>query len=321
MNTIIITQILILGILVIIGVVAAHLKILTKEVNQSVSQVVFYITLPLLLFSSISSIQMKTEIITNSVMVFVFTFAALFMLYWLARLSAFLFELKDETRTIHIVHTLFGNTIFLGFPLIKAVYGEEGLLYAMVYQLASDIVMWTIGVSMMQNQKQGRSGMLENLKALINPCTIAFLIGFVVMILGIHIPYVISNPLSNMGQTTIPLSMLYIGGMLAFIDIKGMLSHSYVFAMSINKMLISPIIIFLIMYFLNRIIQFQISFIALSVIILQVAMPGMATIVILSKRYGLDDRHATENVFVSTVLSIISLPLIYFVINFINKII
>ncbi len=317
MNLIIINQILILAILVLVGVAAARMKMLTPEVNSSVSKLVFNITLPVFILISISSLKMSPEIVSNSIMVFIFTFVGIFTLYAMALLSARYFKLDDAAKTVHVVHTMFGNTIFLGYPLMKSLYGEEGLLYAIIFQLASDTIMWTFGVYLL-NTKESTSKW-KNLKPLVNPCTIAFAIGFLLMSFKIQLPYFITSSMGSLGNTTIPLSMLYIGGMLAFINFKDILKHPYVFGMSINKMLLSPALIFMLFFFINKYMQFKISFTALSVIIMQIATPGMATIVILCQRYGRDDTHATENVFVSTVLSILTLPLIYFFITVIYK--
>ncbi len=318
MNTIIINQIIILSILVIVGVIAAKVKLLTENVNHSLSEIIFYITLPLLIFTSIASVKISNEIVNNCILVFIFTSIAIFFLYATALLTSLIFKFNYPTSVVHKVHTMFGNTIFLGFPLMKMLYGEEGLLYATVYQLSSDAIMWTFGVYIM-NPKKGK-GILESLKPLINPNTIAFVLGFTFMALNIQLPYILNNSLGNLGHTTIPLSMLYIGGMISLISIKGILKHNYIFIMTINKMIISPVVIFIILFFLNRYLQFKLSFIALSVIILQVATPAMATIVILCKKYQCDDKQATENVFISTLLSIITLPLIYYLINHLFKI-
>ena len=137
---------------------------------------------------------------------------------------------------------------------------------------------------------------------------------------GIQIPYILNTSLGSLGQTTIPLSMIFIGGMLARLNIKGVFSHGYVFGMSANRMLISPVLIFILLFMLNKYMQFKISFIALSVVVMQVAMPAMATIVILCKQYGRNEMHATENVYVSTTLSLLTLPSIYYIINFLYKI-
>jgi malate permease and related proteins len=319
MNLIIINQIIILGIIVLVGVIAARAKILTEEINQSLSKVVFNITLPFLVFISVSSIKINPELISNSILVFIFAFIVIFFLYGTALISAKIFKLDDGAKVVHAMHTMFGNTIFLGYPLIKSLYGEEGLLYAIIYQLGSDIIMWTFGIYLLNGKKE--KNIWVNLKTLINPNTIAFACGLIFMGFGIQIPYIINTSLGSLGQTTVPLSMIFIGGMLAKINIKGVFSHGYVFGMSVNKMIISPILIFLLLFVLNKYMQFKISFIALSVIVMQVATPAMATIVILCRQYNRDDIHATENVYISTVLSLLTLPLIFLFINYIFKLV
>jgi len=302
-------QILFLMILVCVGVIALKSKLISSDINASIAKLIFEITMPLLIFTTLASVNMTPDIIKSSFAVFIFTYVAVFALYFAATFSSKIQKLNSETSTIHIVHTMFGNIVFLGFPLINSIFGARGLLYASIYQVAADSIMWTFGVYLFNKNKN--NDWKENIKHLINPNTIAFSAGLLFLMFKIPIPNIIFEPLSSLGHTTIFLSMVYIGGMLAQVNIKNILKHQYVFIFSLNKMILVPIILTFLFAFLYYFLGLNIDKTAIMVVVLEAAMPAMATIVVLAKKFGGDEQHATENVFISTILSMITLPFLY----------
>jgi len=124
--------------------------------------------------------------------------------------------------------------------------------------------------------------------------------------------------LSGLGQTTSYLSMLYIGGMLAQTDIRGVLRRRQVYILSLNKMIISPVLLILFFKVLLNVFSMNIDPIAFSVVVLQAGTPCMAIIVVLAKKFNADDGHAMENVFITTLLSLFTLPFLYWMIGIIT---
>ena len=311
---IIIYQSSLLGILVLIGIIGVKFKVITPEIKNGLAKLVIDITLPLLLLTTFSKMELSTELITNGSFVFLFSYISILMLTFAGKTSAKIFKLNEFTGTIHKLHTIFGNVVFLGFPLINALYpGGEGLFYAMIYQFANDSTLWTIGVYNLNKNENGN--IFKNLTHLINPNTAAFLIGIMMMINSIKLPSLLQDSLGGLGHTTIYLSMLYIGAVLAQANIKKIFKHFHVFILSINKLIIVPIILLFIITFSERYLGLEISEMAKTVTILQAAMPCMAIVVVLAKKYAADDIQATENVFISTVLGSITLPFIYYLIQ------
>ena len=309
-SEIIISQIIMLGIVVIIGVIAARLKIITESLKEGIASLVFNITLPLLILSSFTDMEITWELLRNGIMVIIFSYFSLFFMLITGKISARLQKMKKGTSSIHILHTAFGNVVFLGFPLMDALFpGGRGLFYATLFYLVLNSVMWTAGVNIISNKPDKEStGILKNL---LNPNTIAFILGIVLMLSGFSLPGVIDVPLSGLGQTTHYLSMLYIGGMLAQTNIRGVFGRGRVYLLSLNKMVLSPAILIVLFSLLLRLLSLDIDPVAFSVVILQSGTPCMAIIVVLAKKFNVDDIHATENVFVTTLFSILTLPFLY----------
>ena len=309
-SQIILHQIIILSVLVIIGVIATRTKIITTSVKKGVADIVFDITLPLLIITTFMRIDLSPVILRNSGLVLLFTYLALGIMYLFGHLFSKAAKLKGSQRAVFINHHMFGNIVFLGFPLMDALFpGGEGLLYAAIFQLASNSVMWTFGVWVFLKGSGGKRN--EVWRNMVNPNTIAFFVGLLFMFVRIPVPDILYEPLHGLGKTTIYLSMLYIGAMLAATSVRGIFRKPYLFLLSFNKLLLVPFFFAGLTYLLTYWFFPAFGEIAMKVLILEASMPCMATIVVMARKFNSDDQLATENVFVSTILSAFTIPLVY----------
>ncbi|MCK4699717.1 MAG: AEC family transporter [Bacteroidales bacterium] len=301
-------QVFILIILGLIGVIASKTGLINEPVKQGLSGIIFNITLPLLILNSLSDMELTGEVLFNSLLVILFSFLALALLYLTGTISSRIMSLNRRATSIHVIHTMFGNIVFLGFPLIHVLFGNKGLLFAMLFHLCSNTMQWTFGVYLLAAEQ--KQNILAGLKKLINPNTLAFFLGLILMSLDWSIPVVFKKSLGGLGNTSLYLSMLYIGAVLSETTIQSLIGKFRVFILSINKLILSPVLILLIISAILNITGLEMDAIALSVIIMQSAMPCMVIIIIMAKKYGADDVHASQNVLTSTLLSVFTLPII-----------
>ncbi len=307
---IIINQIIILGILVLIGAIGSWIKFITKEVRDSISKLVFYFTLPALIITTFSTMNLTKEIMVNGIWIIVFTNIAILLFYFFGKFSSLLFKLKNQKASVHTVHTMFGNIVYLGFPLIAALYPQkESMLFAALYYFVSTYILWSIGIIIITNRKDAK--LSDLLKNLFNPNTLAFAIGIFMMLTNVRFPIIVNDALSLLGKVTSPISMIYIGSMLAHTNIRGLMKRFDLIGLSINKLLLIPIIMLFIIKLFGMFFTIELSQMAKSIIILQCATPCMTLVVIIIKQYGSDDEMAAENVFVTTILSLFTLPLMF----------
>ena len=312
-TTIIISQIFILAIVVLVGVIAAKLKVLTIDTKDMLSKVIFNISLPLMLFTNFLKLDATPRLLANSFTVLFISVAVIFFMLLAGWTMTKIFNIKGREAAVFKAHSMFGNTIFLGFPLITALYGVEGLLYASMYQLVSTIIMWTAGVVIL-TRGDGRSWK-RSISRVLNPNTIATLLGLLFFILSIKLPALIVKPLSELGSANTWLSMLYIGAMLVLADVGGLLGRKSLYIISINRLIIVPAILISLFAVFAAISGVNQEKMVVSVIILEASMPCMASVVIMAKELGADDHLAVGNVFVSTIISILTLPLVLMAIN------
>ncbi len=310
---IILSQIFILAVVVIIGAIAAKFKVLTPESKDMLSKVIFNISLPLMLFTNFLKLESTPRLLANSMIVILVSGFVILFLFLMGWLATRIFKIKGREAAIFRAHSMFGNTIFLGFPLITALYGAEGLLYASMFQLISNLIMWTLGVVVLTHENG--TSWKKNLIRVINPNTIATLTGLLFFLLSIKLPALLIKPLSELGSANTWLCMLYIGAMLAFSNAGDLLGKKSLYIISCNRLLFVPAILISLFAVLSAMAGIAPDKLVTSVIILEASMPCMASVVIMAKELGADDHLAVGNVFVSTLLSIVTLPIVMMAIN------
>jgi predicted permease len=310
----IIQQIFILFVLALIGVIATKLNIIEKNIKTGLTKIIFNVTLPFLIITNVSSLEITKEILINWIILIILAFFSIVFFLVLGKITDRALKLPPKQSTIHKLHTAFGNAVFLGFPILDALFpGGEGILYGIIYFLTQNTTMWTLGIYMFTKEQNNGDKKIDALKKLLNPNTIAFFIGLAMLFLNIHIPNFMFASLHGLGETTMYLAMLYIGAILADFHFKEMVKNKTTFILSLNKLIIGPILFLFIIKGLLIFTPLEANITGLTVLVLESAMPCQTLMVILARKYNKDDFYATQNLSVSTILSIITLPLIYLV--------
>lgn len=196
--------------------------------------------------------------------------------------------------------TIVSNGGFLGNPVLEGIYGQEGLFYASVFMLPVRIVMWSIGTSCFLKSKENKGQLVK--KVLTHPCVAAIYLGLAFMFTGIQFPDFLENTISGISSCNTPLSMMLIGMMLAEMDPRGMIDRTMVFYASLRLGLI-PAVIFVVTAFL------PVPAILRGITVIIAGMPAPITTALLASKYNGNEDYATGMIFVTTVLSLVTLPI------------
>ena len=315
-QSIIISQISFLTVLVLIGFFTSKIGVIKEDTRDALVKIIFNITLPVLLFTNFSKLDLTPELLKSSLIVIIIAFVVIIFMMLFGIFSSLLFRMKHEQRSIFIAHHAFGNILYIGFPVITALFGELGLFYASIYALVSILMLWTVGIYVIA--RKGGMPFSESIKRMINPNSVAIIAGFILFLLRFKIPDFLLKPFVSLGGTTIYLSMLYIGALLGLMKIRGVFGNLKVYLTTLNKNFLMPLILILIFSYLPGGLLKGIDPLIISVVIVEAAMPCMANVVIVAKIYKVDDQLATANVFMSTLTSLISLPVIWYLFNLFN---
>lgn len=303
----ILTTILYLAVIIAVGF-AAQITKFVPNVKESVSRLLTHICIPCLLITTISSFEVTWDLAKEIGTVMAFALASVLVLMGIGFLTAKVCRLAPDEKGVHICLSAFGNVVFLAYPVITAVFGEKGLLLAAFYGLVNDSLFYTLGVFMISGKKSAKS--------ILNPITLSVFAAIFMLCFGLRLPAVIGEPLAALGKVTTPLAMLFIGASLAKTNLLSILKKYYIFILSAIKLVIFPVLLLLFMELLNRAFGFGIPSLVKGVIILQVAMPAQSITAVLAETYGGDSVYATQCIFVTTLLSLVTLPLVYYILGF-----
>lgn len=313
MFTAMLEKVIMLGIILGIGMIVALTKRVGDNVRDAIPTMILQITAPLMIYTSIANLTPSNELLGEALTVTAVAFLILALQLVIANIYVKNRRLGPDRKGLQIALMTFGNVIFLAYPLIKSLYDDIGILYAMFFYLASDALFWTIGSVEITNKKGSFKDMLRHIFS--NPVLIFFILGLISMATGVKPPPWIMKPLSDLGDTTTYTSLLFIGMTLPLVDFRSIFNSLEIYVVVLLKMFVYPIAVAI---FLFKVFNFGLSTIAITCIVLQLAMPCMTSITVLAKEYEQDYKYSVGVVFISTVFSLISLLINFKVIEFLQ---
>lgn len=287
-----------------IGFTAAKTKAISRDAFNSLSRLIVIVILPALIFSIIadSGITVK-DFLLNS------TFAiAVALCYTLLILSGFvmskLCRLEGKAANIFVSLASFGNMGFMGIPLLLAVFNDPVTKVCIsIYTVIDMAILWTLGVYLCSRHRESQNP-LSAVRNMVNPTTVSLAIGFGVMALQVQLPDLLMNTVAGIGNTSKYLTLIYIGGVLAFISLGNIVKKPSIFVLTLVKMLAMPLLAYVILgFFLPPVPRMILTLI--------VGLPGMTTVAMIATAYQSDVEYATEIIFVTTIASLITIPLVF----------
>lgn len=301
---IVLNQIGIFLILIIFGILAVKFGILDEHSLGSVSKLVMRMALPAYIFINTAEGATRQGL-AESLLVIPLAVALYLMLFLLSLLLEKVFHLKGNRGHVFRAIVMFGNVGFMGIPLVVELYPDTALLYISLFTILDQGLFWTYGVSLtkpVSEQKEKIS--LKNLKNLLSPALVAIVGATVLVLLNIHLPKLLTTTLSKLGTASMPLSLLYIGGMLSMTDVRKVLRCGELYAEIGLKMLVLPIVFFLVMKLC------QVPTDMAGTMTFLTGLPAINMVAMLSKNNGSDGDYAVCAVMMTTLACLVTLPLV-----------
>lgn len=299
MNNIIFNQIIVLFLIMIVGYFAKKRNIINSAVNKGFTELLLNITLPFMIVASFN-FKFSRDMLINAKNLFVISIVIYLIFIYI---GGILYNRYDiGTKRVLWFITVFSNCGFMGYPIIESIYGKTGVFYTAIFNIPFNILIWTVGVSIFTGEKDLKAFK----KVLINPGIISVAIGLIIFIFSIKLPQPIYKTLDIIGTMTTPISMLLVGAMLADVKIKDVFSGISIYYGVFVRLVLIPLIVL----FVLKWIGYNGMFLAIPVLIM--AMPAAANTAIFAEKYNGDTSVASRSVFLSTILSGITIPLIMF---------
>lgn len=308
--TVLVNQLIQLFLIICVGYLIFKFNILNETVNRHLNGLVLNVTLPLLTISSV--LEMKNHPDSSTIFSL---FAVSIAFYIIMPMIAFI-VVKIMLKTMHIVKArqgiymfmlIFSNVGFMGMPVLQAACGENGttaVFYAAVLNIFFNIGAFTYGVVMIGYGDTVKTTL--KLKSLLSPGIICSVLAVVIYALNIHFPATIENVIGTIGDLTSPLAMLLVGSTLASMKFSEVFNEWRVYVFAIIKQFILPILLYPVFRIcISDDLLFNVMFI-------EFLMPVANIALILATEHDLDYKFVSKTIFISTVMSLVTIPLVIY---------
>ena len=298
-------QVAVLFLLMAAGAVAVKTRILTLENKQAFSNLLVYLVVPAMIINSYR-MEFSAEILRNLLAAFGMSLLAICVGTGIT--FALTARHKDRRTPIFRFATVFSNAAYMGFPLISALFGAEGLLYASAYVTVFNILLWTMGYGMVSGSTNP-GDVVHNL--LRTPVFYALVAGLLIYFFQIPLPRLIAQPIELLSGMNTPLSMLITGMLIAAGDLKDIVGDLQIWKLAAVRMLLIPAVC-VSLFSLLGLLHLGMS---AQVVLLLECCPAASITSVFAVQFGHDERFAAGSVVLTTLLSILILPLCAFVVT------
>lgn len=292
--TIIVQQLLEMFLVVIFGFILAKRDVLNENTQQEIARMLTNFVIPLTLVLAFQQ-PFQREQLVGIGLAFV---GALFI--FASRVLWAHFGFPDAGKVDRYA-TVFSNSVFVGIPIIFPILGYEGILYLSMYLIVSGILQYTYGIWSLFDGKEEIT--LRNV--LFNPGIIGTMTGLLLYLFRIELPQILSNSMDTTAGLSSPLGMILLGGYLARSHFKEVFFNWRNYWVVSHRLIFTPILGFILLWLLP---------ISDPTILLTLAIvnctPTAVNTAVFSQIYGGDYEYGARIVILSSILSVVTMPLL-----------
>lgn len=300
------------------GYFLRRINFLDDNMNHGLNKFIVYFAYPCMIVHNLGTLEMNSRLVFNFLLMLLLTLACFFIYagyeYWYCRLR------KTPREFSHIVEfsSFCPNNGFMGFPITLLFFGEEGLFLMLAHNAAMNFFFFAYGVRLMRRNKDEvrkrtpRAVIRAILKVLLNPNIIALVIGFLVSVTHVGLPGPVDEYLLYIGNVSTPMAMIFIGSTLAGCNLLEIVKDHIVIEAAVNKLFLLPLLTYALTVFL------PIDPLIKAMVVLGCCFPAAAMVSMLAEQEGEDQTMASKILFLSTLISVVTIPLS---INIINQVI
>jgi predicted permease len=307
----VLTQLEIFTVIIAIGILGIHTKALNEKTLSDLSRLIMRLILPIMIFHKSINGATRADMLScfsEVVLSAFFMFGVLFVTGFLLRR---IFSLQGNYGRVFHASTMFGNVGFIGIPLILGILPERGMLYMALFTIIDQVLLWSIGFHLtLPQRKLEHSSLTANLKNIVNPAMLGILLAILFVLMEWKLPATLNKALGVVGDTTTPLSLIYIGGTFCFCNARKFLTKIEYYAIAGMKMIAAPLFIFAVLRFFD--VQPEI----ITFITLLAGMPSMTAIAMFARINESDESCAVGAIMMTTILCLVTLPLIAYLTSY-----
>ncbi|MCC8122645.1 MAG: AEC family transporter [Oscillospiraceae bacterium] len=278
-----------------VGFVLVKLKKLHTNVLPQINFLLLYVVAPCVIIHSMQT-ERSASLLRN--LAIGFGLIALTYVVYMFIAMPFFRRQEEKTRSVMRFGSIYGNTGFMGLPLVQSVLGQSATIYAALGFVVFNIFSWTHGVVLMGGRKH-----FSIKKAILNPGVISAIIGLTLFLFEIRLPSVVDNAIGFMANINTPLAMVVVGAQLADSDVLATFRRALLYQGAVIKLILVPLVTALIL------LPFHLDPLLYCTIVILAAAPSAGVTAMFSLRWQQDSKTAAQLITLTTLLSIITLPI------------
>ena len=280
--------------LILAGLITTKARLIDENSRSSLSDLILNVFLPCNILSSFFDTS-RSKLPSLGIIILISTVTLLFC--FLLGKHLLYRRATSEQKKVLLYATIISNASFLGNPVVESIFGHEALVYSAAFILPLRVALWTVGISLFAG------GKVSYKKLFLHPCLFATYLGFLVMLTDFSPPPLVSNLVFSLGNCTTPISMMVVGSVLGLVKPKQLFTGLSIYYTFI-RLIIIPMTV------MGVLLMFRPSPIITGVSVILSGTPAPVTTSILANKYESDRELASKIVFISTLFSIVTIPLL-----------
>lgn len=301
--SVVINQMLVLLILIGVGYLIRMTGLGDYNMQEVITKLILNATAPAMMLSSVSGGQAKGSPM-EVLLVFLIALIMYLVLPFIGMGLVKLLKVKKEDINLYIFMTTFSNVGFMGFPVIRSIFGESGVFYTAIFNMIFNLFSFSYGMALMSGKEISKKP-----KDYVNLGIVAAIVTIVLYFMKVPFHPAVHQSIKTLGDATTPFAMIVIGMSLATIPLNTLFEDLRIIPFTIIKQVLVPI---LSLYLLRPIIKDPLI---LGVTVIIIAMPVATNCVLFATKFNNNVKVATRGVFITTIASLITIPILSYVLH------
>lgn len=293
-----------LFVIVAAGYAGKRLNMMNEDFDAKLSKVILNLSLPGMI---IGSVLTATELpsLQDILLTFLFSCLSFVLVIAIAYAVTAAMRISIGHRGVFKFMLCFGNVGFIGFPVLSAIYGSDSLIYATIFNLPFNFLVFTVGALFLtQDNVAGDAKVKVTWRLFVSPVIISCLVAIVLALAGVHNIPVVGDAFVSLGSLTTPAALLIIGSSLANLPAGELIGGFRLWTTSLFRLIIIPLVVWGVFHF------FVTNPLLLGVIVVISGMPVATNGTMLCYQYGGNSHDMAQGTFVTTIASLVSIPLL-----------
>lgn len=312
---VLVNQLIELFIIICLGYLMFKIGILNEAVDKHINSLVVNVTMPCLIISAVLSIDSASRpsgsTITSLFLVSIGFFLVMPVIaFILVKIMLKTIHIVPKRQGIYMFMFIFSNVGFMGIPILRAAFGSQAdvaVFFAAVLNIFFNLAVFTYGVIMIGYGDKAETSF--KLKSLLSPGILSSVIGLIIYLFDFHFPAsleAVDHTITTIGDLTPPLAMILVGSTLASIPLKEVFNEWRIYVYAVLKQVLFPIAFYPVYRLIMK------DDLLFHVMFIELLMPVANIALILCTQYDLDKKFASKVIFISTIMSLVSIPVVLY---------